>query len=61
MTQVPPPICTTCRHFRPKTWDCNAFPGQKIPDAIVEGSHTHKEPYPGDHGIQYEPIDEEEE
>lgn len=49
--------CITCRHYRGLT-TCDAFP-DGIPDVIVTGEHDHTDPYPGDHGIQYEPVDEE--
>lgn len=32
---------------------CRAFPGG-IPDEIAHGNNPHTEPYPGDHGIQFE-------
>jgi hypothetical protein len=31
-----------------------AFP-EDIPDVIIMGDVAHHEPYPGDHGIQFEP------
>lgn len=52
------PVCTTCQHFyakgEPRT--CSAFP-DRIPAVIWRGDNTHRRPYPGDHGIQYEPLD----
>jgi hypothetical protein len=57
------PSCTTCRHFRETAKDgsyCDAFPlFPGIPDEIILGEHDHKAPFPGDHGIQFEPEDEE--
>jgi hypothetical protein len=56
------PICSYCRHFRPTTEGafCDAFPdGDGVPDAILYEDELHFEPYPGDHGIQFEPADEE--
>lgn len=35
---------------------CRAFP-IGIPTEISYGSNPHTEPFPGDHGIQYEPED----
>jgi hypothetical protein len=37
---------------------CEAFPAG-IPAAIATGANLHTEPYPGDHGIQYEEGDPE--
>lgn len=50
--------CLTCRHrvkgVHPIA--CDAFPGG-VPDAILRNQHDHRQPYPGDHGILYEPDD----
>jgi hypothetical protein len=53
------PQCLSCSHFRsplasdapPQT--CDAFP-KHIPDPIWGDVVDHREPYPGDHGIQWE-------
>jgi hypothetical protein len=56
--------CGSCKHFRlgVKVVEgqptCDAFP-DGIPDEILFGRNRHREPYPGDHGIQHEPIDDE--
>lgn len=54
------PSCNHCRHYRrrlagPAT--CDAFP-EGIPREILTARHMHTSPYPGDHGIRFEPIDE---
>jgi hypothetical protein len=36
-------------------FQCDAFP-KGIPDAIIFGDTDHRKPYPGDHGIRFEPI-----
>ena len=55
------PICAYCRHFQPTEEGafCAAFPdGDGIPDAILHEGELHFEPFPGDHGVQFEPKDE---
>lgn len=62
------PKCWTrkCRHFtrtvgedeRTERNACKAFP-DGIPDEIAYGTNLHLLPFPGDHGIQFEPGREE--
>lgn len=55
------PVCVLCKHYRPSVGDagrtCAAFPNaDSIPLEIWGGENTHTAPYPGDHGIQFEPF-----
>jgi hypothetical protein len=56
-------ICFACRHLnRPESFDdlpddgpatCTAFPAG-IPDGIWDGGFDHRNPAPGDRGVQFE-------
>lgn len=47
--------CLKCRHFD-LNLTCKAFP-DGIPEEIMTGQHDHRNPYPGDQGIRYEPVE----
>ena len=49
-------VCFKCKNliYYPKCW---AFL-KEIPSKIRLGEHDHKNPYKGDNGIQFEPIEE---
>lgn len=59
MTTVTPPDCFRCKHFRddPDGPRCRAFP-DGIPAPIWLSERMHRTPYPGDHGIQFDALDE---
>lgn len=52
-------VCAFCRHWRSHEGrTCAAFPAQdSIPEDIWLARVDHQDPYPGDHGIHFEPKD----
>lgn len=50
-------VCWRCKHLRDDAVRaCAAFP-DRIPDQIWNGWNRHTSPYPGDNGIQFEPVE----
>ena len=51
------PQCFDCRRLlERKGMFCPAFPdGEGIPDPILFNEHDHSTPFPGDHGLLFEP------
>lgn len=59
MTSVAAPICYGCRHKEAgPDLKCGAFPGG-IPTEILLSNADHRLPFPGDHGVRFEPVTEE--
>lgn len=50
------PMCNYCKHYTamPNSPDCEAFP-DGIPNDILDEKPPHTSPYPGDHGMLFEP------
>lgn len=46
--------CLGCKHFLLND-TCDAFP-EGIPAVILHGRYDHKQSYPGDQGITFEPL-----
>jgi hypothetical protein len=55
------PQCVLCRHLDRSSMAslhimrCTAFPAE-IPREIVGNKHDHRKPFPGDHGVRFEPL-----
>jgi hypothetical protein len=47
-------VCLACKNMVDMN-HCLAFP-DGIPEPILLGENDHTEPYPGDHGIQFDSI-----
>ena len=56
LNKTPQGIC--CKNHHKRSLTCEAFP-KGVPKEILHGHHDHREPYPGDNGIRYDPIDPE--
>ena len=54
--EVKIPQCHSCVHYHLGGMSCLAF--LSIPIDIYMNKYDHKESYPGDNGIQFEPIKE---
>jgi hypothetical protein len=57
------PICLRCTHFdrtNKNGLTCAAFP-MGIPVMIVTSVDDHRKPYPGDNGILFDPIEDDQE
>ncbi len=48
-----PSQCMACAHRKPMERACTAFP-DGIPGEIWDNQADHRQPYPDDHGVQWE-------
>lgn len=46
--------CSVCKRYRGDD-KCDAFP-EGIPQEIRMDEHDHRQPFPGDNGLLYEPV-----
>ena len=46
--------CRKCKHLNKDNVSCTAFP-DVIPQDIIAGVFDHRKPFPGDHGVLFEP------
>ena len=55
-----PKMCSQCKHYITggEPFRCKAYPDQKIPAAIMEGKHDHREAYAGDNGVRFVPHED---
>lgn len=53
------PLCLECKHWQGgiQPLYCAAFPAG-VPDEIRSGIKRHFKPIEGDHGLQFEPVDD---
>ncbi len=49
------PDCLKCRHKWESGAFCAAFP-EGIPAPIIQGLHGHRQAYPGDNGVVFDPA-----
>lgn len=48
--------CSICKHYIAGEYlKCEAF--DEIPFEILSGAHDHSNPYTGDNGIRFEPVE----
>jgi len=61
MTTIAMPICLGCTHYDRTAPGpgirCTAFP-DGVPDGIYLSAADHRQPFEGDRGIRFEPIEE---